>query len=126
MIFLLNTAMVSPPFGGQKSVDFRKKIDLYAARIPRRGNPISGGLQAGCRRRNIEFSTPFGVVFHTVDVSIMAIHREQWVRDKIGYKKSHRTKSYGKFLSSKAILSLRKYLHKTRGFMLVNKIFTLL
>lgn len=52
--------MLSPPFGGVKSVCFWKKGGLYAARIPRKGKPMGGGLSVGCRRRNIGFSTPLG------------------------------------------------------------------
>lgn len=87
---------------------------------------MGGGRPADCGEESIGFSTPFGVVFHTIGVSIMAIHREQWVRDKFGYKKGHRTKSYGRFLSSKAILFLRKYLYKIHSFIPINKMFTLL
>jgi len=43
--------MASPPFGGQKSVDFRGKGELYAARMPRRGKPIGDGLSADCGKR---------------------------------------------------------------------------
>lgn len=54
--------MVSPPFGGLKNVDFRGKAGLYAARIPRWGNPMGGGLSADCGRKNKGFSTPFEAV----------------------------------------------------------------
>ena len=55
-----NTAMVSPPFGGQKSVRFREKDSLYADQIPRRGKPMGGGLPADCGEKNIGFSTHLG------------------------------------------------------------------
>lgn len=57
-----NTAMVSPPFGGLKSVCFRGKDGLYASQIPQRGKPIGGGLSDDCGRKNIKFSVPFGAV----------------------------------------------------------------
>lgn len=87
-----------------KSACFRGKYGLYTAGIPRRGKPMGGGLLTDYERENTGFSTPFGVVFHTIDVSIMAIHREQRVRDKFWFKKSHRTKSYGSFSQSKETL----------------------
>lgn len=57
-----NTAIISPPFGGLKSVCFRRKDGLYAARIPRKEKPMGGGLLADCGRKNIKFSVPFGAV----------------------------------------------------------------
>lgn len=57
-----NTAMVSPPFGGQKSVDFRGKRSLYVARTLWRGKPMGSDLSADCGRKNMGFSTPFGTV----------------------------------------------------------------
>jgi len=46
----------------RKSVDFREKVGLYAAWIPRRGKPMGGGLPADCGRKNRASSTPFGTV----------------------------------------------------------------
>ena len=45
-----------------KSVHFWRKDSLYAARIPRKGNPMGDGLLVDCGRRNMGFSTPFWVV----------------------------------------------------------------
>ena len=45
-----------------KSVRFRGKSGLYAARIPRRGKPMGGGRPANRGRRHMGFSTPFEVV----------------------------------------------------------------
>lgn len=53
-----NTAMISPPFGGLKSVRFRGKDGLYATRIPRRGKPMDGGLPANYSGENIGFLLP--------------------------------------------------------------------
>lgn len=47
--------MLSPTFGGLKSVCFREKGGLYAIWIPRRGKPMGGGLPADCGRKSIGF-----------------------------------------------------------------------
>ena len=57
-----NTAMVSPAFGGLKSVRFLGKVGLYAARIPLREKSMSGGLSVNCGRKNMGLSTSFGAV----------------------------------------------------------------
>ena len=58
-----NTAMLSPPFGGLKSVRFGEKSASIPLGYPAGGKPMGGGLSADCGQKNMGFSTPLRTVF---------------------------------------------------------------